>query len=109
MVWGEKGTARPQAIATILKEQDLQNYLLLKHKLIGKTGTAEQRVIDYLDQEADARMMNHIWFSAVSFKDSQQKEPELAICVYLKDGKLGGKEAAPLAAKLLEFYQKSKM
>ena len=78
----------------------------LKHLMIGKTGTAEQRVIETLDQEAESRMYNHIWFACVSFKDASQKQPELAICVYLKDGKLGGKEAAPIAAKLIEFYKK---
>lgn len=106
VVWGEKGTARPQAIASMLGPSELEHYMQLKHVMIGKTGTAEQRVIETLDKEAESRMFNHIWFAAISFKDASQKEPELAICVYLKDGKLGGKEAAPIAAKLIEFYKK---
>jgi cell division protein FtsI/penicillin-binding protein 2 len=106
VVWGEKGTARPQAIASMLNPKELEQYMHLKHLMIGKTGTAEQRVIETLDQEAESRMYNHIWFACVSFKDASQKQPELAICVYLKDGKLGGKEAAPIAAKLIEFYKK---
>lgn len=105
VLWGEKGTARPQAVATLLPGAEFQQYMRQKHKLIGKTGTAEQRVIETLDSEAQSRMLNHIWFAAVSFKDESQKEPELAICVYLKDGKVGGKEAAPIAAKLAEAYQ----
>ena len=108
VVWGEKGTARPQAIASMLSPQELERYMNLKHVMIGKTGTAEQRVIETLDKEATSRMFNHIWFAAISFKDASQKEPELAICVYLKDGKLGGKEAAPIAARLIEFYKKQK-
>lgn len=106
VIWGEKGTARPQAIAGLINPIELEHYMNLKHQMIGKTGTAEQRVIETLDQEAQSRMFNHIWFAAISFKDASQKEAELAICVYLKDGKLGGKEAAPIAAKLIEFYKK---
>lgn len=106
VMWGEKGTARVQAVASMMSPSELEHYMHLKHQLIGKTGTAEQRIIETLDKEASFRMFNHIWFAAISFKDALQKEPELAICIYLKDGKLGGKEAAPIAAKLLEFYKK---
>lgn len=108
VVWGDKGTARPQAIASMLSAQELDHYMQLKHLMIGKTGTAEQRIIETLDKEAESRMFNHIWFAAVSFEDPAQQQPELAICVYLKDGKLGGKEAAPIAAKLIEFFRQSK-
>jgi cell division protein FtsI/penicillin-binding protein 2 len=108
VVWGEKGTARPLAIASMIGQKEMQNYLNLKHQMIGKTGTAEQSVIETLDQDAETRMLNHIWFSCISFEDSSQKDPELAICIYLKDGKLGGKEAAPIAAKIIEFYKKQK-
>jgi len=109
VVWGEKGTARPQAIASMLNSNQMHDYMKLKHLMVGKTGTAEQRVIETLDSEAESRMLNHIWFAAVSFEDTSQEEPELAICVYLKDGKLGGKEAAPIAAKLIEFYKSKKL
>lgn len=110
VVWGEKGTARPQAIASFLKnEKQLRSYLELRHKMIGKTGTAEQLVFEKLDKNAPGKMLNHIWFASVSFTDETQQVPELAICVYLKDGKLGGKEAAPIAAKMIQaFKQKNK-
>ena len=106
VVWGEKGTARPQAIASFLKdEKQLRSYLELRHKMIGKTGTAEQLVFEKLDKNASGKMLNHIWFAAISFEDETQTNPELAICVYLKDGKLGGKEAAPIAAKMIQAYK----
>ena len=106
-VWGQKGTARPQAIATLVPLDELREYMHLKHLMIGKTGTAEQQVVDTFDQEAKPRMLNHIWFGCISFEDDTQTNPELAICIYLKDGHLGVKEAAPLAAELIQFYQKN--
>jgi len=73
--------------------------------MIGKTGTAEQLINEKLDKNAPSRMLNHIWFAAVSFSDESQEDAELAVCVYLKDGKIGGKEAAPLAAKMIQAFK----
>jgi cell division protein FtsI/penicillin-binding protein 2 len=109
VVWGEKGTARPQAVAGLIGSSEMNQYMQLKHQMIGKTGTAEQKIFDTLDASSKARMLNHIWFAAISFSDESQKEPELAICVYLKDGKLGGKEAAPIAARLIQHFKQQKL
>jgi len=107
VLWGPKGTARPAALAPWLSSHEMSAYMNLAHQLVGKTGTAEQRIIETLDKEADSRMLNHIWFAGLSFEDRAHQKPELAFCVYLKDGKKGGREAAALAVKLLQKYRTS--
>jgi cell division protein FtsI/penicillin-binding protein 2 len=59
VVWGEKGTARPQAMATLIAPSEMAQYLKLKHQMIGKTGTAEQKICETLDSQSKARMLSN--------------------------------------------------
>lgn len=107
-LWSDKGNARASVIKKLKYNPPLQEkFLALKHKLIGKTSTAE--VMHKLDiSSSSAEKYNDIWFGGIYFeKEKNWKNPELVIVVYLKYGE-GGKEAAPLAAEIVHKYEQIK-
>ena len=107
-VSGERGSARPSVIRTLQKNPEWKkHYLALKDRWIGKTGTAEILYKQSIDAESKAKIHNHIWFGGISFEErTPQKwdKPDLVVVVYLRLSKMGGKEAAPLAAAMIEKW-----
>ena len=106
VVWGAKGSARPNGIKGLYKNPLLLHlFLSLQHQMVGKTGTSE--ILYRLDKNpsAEAQMYKNIWFGAISFKDPKTlKDPDLVVVVYLRYGD-GGKEAAPLAAQVISKWR----
>ena len=69
-------------------------YASLKHwKLYGKTGTA---------QNSQDEIRNHAWFTG--FAGPPNEDPEIAIAVVVEFGGHGGSAAAPIGAKIADFY-----
>ena len=98
VVRGEKGTARS------LKGQFSSQ---LVNQIIGKTSTAEVVERFSLDGTSGRLKSKMIWFGAVGYEDEANTRPELVVVVYLRHGEWG-REAAPLAAKILEKWREIK-
>jgi penicillin-binding protein 2 len=73
-------------------------------RIAGKTGTAQVRDIDRArmtgDKVKDFRERDHAWFAAFAPVEA----PRLVVVVFLEHGGTGGKDAAPVARKILEGY-----
>lgn len=113
VVSGARGTARPAAIRPFFDSpHDFQDYLASHTHLVGKTGTAEILYKPTLDSETKAHIENHVWFGGIAFDqpvdDTFNAEPELVVVVYLRFGG-GGKEAAPLAAQIVQKWRELQM
>ncbi len=109
---GPKGTARPNIIRYLHQNPEaVKPYLNLKQHLVGKTGTAEIFYKPWIDAQSKAEIQNHIWFGGIAFTEGTQTpedhwgEPDLVVVVYLRFSQAGGKEAAPLAAQIVEKWR----
>ena len=110
VVNGPFGSARPNRIKALYQNPSwMRSYLSVKNSLIGKTSTAEFRYHPTLDRGSDPITCKHIAFGGISFKsksiNQRFSEPELVIIVSLPFGDYG-KEAAPLAALIVEKWRK---
>lgn len=98
----------------------ISDYVELKDSLIGKTSTAESMENLDLDLEYGTNKYTHVWFGGISFdEDSDRKDaktyvyrdalgvPELVVVVYLRFGGYG-KEAAPVAAQIVNKWKEIK-
>jgi cell division protein FtsI/penicillin-binding protein 2 len=104
VVWGEKGSARADIIRKLKNNPSLkEKYLSLQGQFVGKTSTAEFKYNPFILPSSSATTYKNIWFGAISF-DLKMKKPELVVVVYLQFG-ISGKEAAPLAAQIIEKYR----
>ena len=112
VIWSSKGTARPSIIRTLHSHPDWKaNFLALEHQMVGKTGTAEVLFNPNINPSSPAYMYKHIWFTAISFKPDPKagsiqrfETPELVVVVLLRYGD-AGKEAAPLAAQVIQKWR----
>ncbi|MDN3504948.1 MAG: penicillin-binding transpeptidase domain-containing protein [Rhabdochlamydiaceae bacterium] len=111
VVNGERGSARPNAIHSLYESyQDKKNYVQMKQSMVGKTATAEILYRPCLDRQFKPIICKHIWFSSASFETDKTtnkpnfEEPELVCIVYLRFGDFG-KEAAPIASKIIQKYR----
>jgi cell division protein FtsI/penicillin-binding protein 2 len=107
VVNGERGIGKIGAIHALNQSsKDRETFFKLRKNLVGKTATAEILYRPCLDRDFKPIIAKHIWFSAASFKEGSTafNEPELVVIVYLRFGDFG-KEAAPLAAKIIEKYR----
>lgn len=105
---GERGTARQSAIRTALQTPEtLKSYRQLHPQMVGKTGTAEIMYKQTIDSETEALLEKHVSFGTVYYPSILYKDPELVVVVYLRFG-TGGKQAAPLAARLIEKWEEIK-
>lgn len=96
-----------------VKYQDYPEAILsiknTSHLLVGKSSSAEFMEAIGLDQEHGVEKSTHIWFGGISFEDENPKreKAELVIVIYLRFGGLG-KDAAPLAAQIVEKWHEIK-
>lgn len=105
VVNGREGNARTSVIRMLYGNSELRKrYIENSPYLVGKTATAEVAFKPTFDREIKPIIAKHIWFSGISFKDKERKEPELAIVVYLKFGDYG-KECAPLASEMISKWR----
>ncbi len=106
VVSGVKGNARGEVIRKLHgNPQQLQEYKNLEKEFFGKTSTAEILYIPDLLPSEKGKKFKHIWFGAISFKEAGSFDhPELVVVVFLRFGD-SGKEAAPLAAKIIQKYR----
>lgn len=107
VVSGKKGNARFQVIKKLHDNPALRDvYQKISSRMIGKTSTAEFMHQPYIFSSSKAEKFNDIWFGAIYFEDNPQDpwaKPELVVVVYLHFGD-GGKEAAPLAAQVINKF-----
>ncbi|MDP1607834.1 MAG: penicillin-binding transpeptidase domain-containing protein [Chlamydiales bacterium] len=106
-VWGTRGSARANAIRSLLGNPRLmKDYLSLQHQMIGKTSTSEISINLDINPSSLAKMYKHIWFGsiALSAEKHKKKQPELVVVVFLRYAD-GGKEAAPLAAQVIHKWR----
>jgi cell division protein FtsI/penicillin-binding protein 2 len=94
----------------------ISDYIDLKNDLVGKTSTAESVEHIDLDHENGTNMYKHVWFGGIAFNPESDKafvvndafgEPELVVVVYFRFG-VYGKEAAPLAAQVVNKWREIK-
>jgi len=108
VVKGERGSAQPHRIrALCVHPQWISEYRDLQDQFIGKTATAEFVYRPVLDRGGQSLVCKEIWFGALSFKGGESYRcdmPDLSIVVYLKFGDYG-KEAAPIAAKIIKKWR----
>ena len=113
VVWGAKGNARPSAIKGLYGNPILlRDFLSLQHQMIGKTSTAEILCHHDCNPSSSSQIYKHIWFGAIAFpplseiksRKDRWANPELVVVVYLRYGD-GGKEAAPLAARVVRKWR----
>ncbi|MBI5272703.1 MAG: hypothetical protein HY861_01810 [Chlamydiia bacterium] len=110
VVWGSKGSAHYQNIQLFRKNPSLlPDYLALQHQMIGKTGTAEVLWNPDALPLSVPQMYKHAWFGAVSFSPHypvrmRYDYPELVVVILLRYGE-SGKEAAPLAAQMIQKWR----
>jgi penicillin-binding protein 2 len=74
-------------------------------RLAGKTGTAQVRKLNRRrnrDTVSHFRGRDHAWFAGFAPFD----EPKISVVVFLEHGGSGGKQAAPIARKILERYDR---
>lgn len=110
VVNGQFGSARPNRIKALYQNPSwMRSYLSVKNTLIGKTSTAEFRYHPTLDRESTPITCKHISFGGIAFKpqliNQRYSEPELVVVVSLPFGDYG-KEAAPIAALIVEKWRK---
>ncbi|MFQ5729169.1 MAG: penicillin-binding transpeptidase domain-containing protein [Waddliaceae bacterium] len=97
----------------------ISDYLDLKDQIIGKSSTAESMENIDLDLNLGTNIYNHIWFGGIVFDPNQLDvpdtfvvrdrfgKPELVVVVYLRYG-AWGKDAAPLAAQVVQKWRELK-
>ncbi|MFA5249865.1 MAG: penicillin-binding transpeptidase domain-containing protein [Parachlamydiales bacterium] len=107
VLWGEKGSARPNTIRRLKENPSLEpEYRSLKNEFVGKTSTAELMHKPGPSPSVKADKYKDIWFGGFSFEKNFDN-PELVIVVYLRYGD-AGREAAPLAAQIIKKYRELK-
>ncbi|GAB4191641.1 MAG: PBP2-transglycosylase/transpeptidase [Simkaniaceae bacterium] len=109
---GERGSARYQAISYLYQYPKVRaSYRKIQKEMVGKTGTAEIYYRPTIDREGNPILCKHLWFGAISFAAENDMilldHPELAVIVLLRYGDWG-KEAAPLAAQIIEKWRELK-
>jgi cell division protein FtsI/penicillin-binding protein 2 len=92
----------------------ISDYIDLKDELVGKTSTAEVMENIDLDLHLGTNMYQHVWFGGISFNydngivfKDKFGNPELVVVVYLRYGSYG-KEAAPVAAQIVQKWREIK-
>lgn len=107
-VWSNQGSARASVIKKLRANPALlPSYLMLRHEMLGKTGTAEILFNPYINPSSAPYMYKHIWFGSIAFDSTRWEHPELIVIVYLRYGD-GGKEAAPIAAQMIAKWRELK-
>jgi cell division protein FtsI/penicillin-binding protein 2 len=109
VLWSNKGNARPDIIRALRSNPPLLNeFLSLRNQMIGKTGTAEVLFNPNLNPSSTGQMYKHIWFGSIALHgEDNWDDPELVVVVYLRYGD-SGKEAAPLAAQVINKWREIK-
>ena len=110
VVNGERGSARPYSIRTLISNsKSRRNYYNTRKYMGGKTSTAEILYRPHLDREALPIVTKHVWFGAVGFEEEENpySEADIVVLVYLCFGDYG-KEAAPIAANMISKWREIK-
>jgi cell division protein FtsI/penicillin-binding protein 2 len=113
VLWSPKGNARPAIIRGLQANPLLkQEFLSMKHHLLGKTGTAQILINPYLFPSSKPQMYKHCSFGAIHLKEGldgplayRYATPDLVVVVFLRYSD-AGKEAAPLAAQVIQKWKK---
>lgn len=88
----------------------ISDYIDLKNKIIGKTSTSESMERIDFDEFEGTNLYTHVWFGGLAFENgitSSFERPDLVVVVYLRFGAYG-KEAAPLAAQIVQKWHEIK-
>lgn len=98
----------------------IRQFSELKDQLMGKTSTSESVENIDLDLQEGTHIYTHVWFGSICFPEKKGEKnqkvfvlkddlgrPELIVVVYLRYGGYG-KEAAPLAAQMVQKWREIK-
>ncbi len=110
VVNGERGTARPYSIRTLMgNAKSRRTYHNTMKSMGGKTSTAEILYRPHLDREFTPIVTKHVWFGALGFEEENNpmSDSDIVVLVYLRFGDYG-KEAAPIAANIINKYREIK-
>ncbi len=92
-------------VATVEDDDGSGRLARLPHvRIAGKTGTAEApRVLQGVSEElARWLLRDHAWFAAYA----PAEQPQIAVVVFLEHGGWGGRNAAPIAGRIIdEFFR----
>lgn len=103
---GARGTARSSSIRTLRENPSLKrDYEEVRPYMAGKSSTAEILYRPFLNHEQNPVICKHIWFGGIAFTDKETlDESDLVVIVCLRFAD-HGKEAAPLAAKIIKKWR----
>jgi cell division protein FtsI/penicillin-binding protein 2 len=109
VVQGPHGGVLPSRLRSFDQERRLlQQYIDLAPKLVGKSSSAEKHESVGL---TDPEIYKHTWFTALAFDETlvpyKFEHCDIVVVVYLRYGDFG-KEAAPLAATLINKWHEIK-
>jgi hypothetical protein len=106
VVNGARGTARSNVIRSLIENPILKKeYDEIKPYMIGKTSTAEILYRPFLNREENPVTCKHIWFGALGLEEKGNFDSvDIAVVVLLRFAD-HGKEAAPLAAKVIKKWR----
>ncbi len=106
VVNGARGTARSSVIKTLSENPRMKNdYDTTKPYMAGKTSTAEVVYRPYLNREEGPIICKHVWFGTAAFTSTETfEESDLVVIVCLRFAD-HGKEAAPLAARVIKKWR----
>jgi cell division protein FtsI/penicillin-binding protein 2 len=96
----------------------IRQFTELKSQLLGKTSTAESVENIDLDLQEGTNIYTHVWFGSIAFQQRDKNKavllfkdefgvPEIIVVVYLRYGGYG-KEAAPIAAQMVNKWREIK-
>lgn len=116
VIEGDKGGARLNAIHNYFDHlQARKSYAQVKNKMVGKTGTSE--IVTSIDFDVSLGRYFHkdIGFGSIAYNQTIKEDhmaknvfrfedPDLVVVVYLRFGDFG-KEAAPLAAQIIDKWK----
>ncbi len=112
-MWSAKGSARPDIIRSLYINKPLyEEYVSLRHQLIGKTSTAEILYQPNANPSSQPQIVKYIWFGSAAFSPEYPLKvrfdhPELVVVVFLRFGD-AGKEAAPLVTQMVKKWREIK-
>lgn len=108
VVWSSYGTARPAISRSLWADPALkQSFLALQHQMVGKTSTAEIVANLSYNPTSKPQIYNHVGFGSIAFTNAKHEEADLIVVVLLRFGD-SGKEAAPLAAQMIQKWREIK-
>ncbi len=93
---------------TLMMEEEAYNLGLFMRRVVTEGTASALRDADYAaagktgsaEVEKDGKTITNAWFTGYAPYES----PEIAVCVIVEDGETGGRTAAPIARKVMDYW-----